>query len=137
MNITNILLLFTILGHIKCEDFVKILKFLDKPECEHSGANLSIQQTRNHTANEITVCLYFKLKFLKPVDIINIGDGLQWIKITDFFQKVGFIAFNQMGKIFIWNHEVYLHVPVEWKYYTRHVKARGKTIMSRRRISLS
>ena len=54
------------------------------------------------------------MKFLKPVDIINIGDGLQWIKITDFFQKVGFIAFNQMGKIFIWDHEVYLHVPVEY-----------------------
>ena len=107
MNITNNLLLFTILGHIKCQEFVRILKFLDKPECEHSGANLSIQQTRNYTDNEITVCLYFKLKFLKPVDIINIGDGLQWIKITDFFQKVGFIAFNQMGKIFIWNHEVY------------------------------
>ena len=47
MNITNNLLLFTILGHINCQDFVRILKFLDKPECEHSGANLSIQQTRN------------------------------------------------------------------------------------------
>ena len=101
----TVIFLFLTLS-VSCDDSVKVLKFLDKVECAKTGANLSFKETNVDTINEITVCLHFKLKFLKKVDFINLADGLQWIKISDFVQKVGFIAFNTMAKMFLWNHEV-------------------------------
>ena len=91
---------------VSCNNNVKVLKFLDKVECVKTGANLSFEEINVDTINEMTVCLHFKLKFLKKIDFVNFADGLQWIKITDFVQKAGFIAFNTMAKMFVWTHQV-------------------------------
>ena len=89
-----------------CQEGIKVIKFLDKPECEQTGAKLTFQPQFNNTLSEMTVCLNFKLKFKKPVELINIGNGLQWMKMADFSDKVGFIAFDQMVKMFTWHQKV-------------------------------
>ena len=105
---------FTFCMVISSSKSMNAVEFLDKPNCSENGIVLPIMQQINaEIINEMTLCLRFKMKFLKPTILVSWGK-LHHVTLFDFNKKNGFISFNNFVWMFLWTDDI---LPNQWHHF--------------------